>query len=79
MIAQGGEVTFQMGAKASDWAEDGVTAPSSSDKQPASAYVYEVVYDKTDITAENGIADASVSVKLRGGVSFSDSTKDVSV
>ena len=78
-IAQGGDVTFKMGAKASDWAEDGVTAPSSSDKQPASAYTYEAVYDKTDIAVENGNVDASVPVKLQGGASFSDSTKDVSV
>jgi predicted alpha-1,2-mannosidase len=76
-IAQGGEVTFVMGAEPSAWAEDGALAPSSSDEDPASAYDYTLTYDKDSLDVQDGTVQETLTATLEGGASFSGEVADI--
>ena len=76
-IARGGEVTFTMGSEPSEWAADGVDAPSASDDTKVSAYEYGLTYDADTVEAEDGVVDASVTVELTENASFADDVKGI--
>ena len=76
-IAQGGEVTFTMGSEPSDWAADGVDAPSVSDPEDTQVYEYSVDYSADELAAEDGQVDVTVEAELSGGAAFSDDVSGI--
>ena len=76
-IAQGGEVTFTMGSEPSDWAADGVDAPSVSDEEDTSVYKYSLEYNTDELAVEDGQVDAVLTAVLTGDASFSDNVSDI--
>ncbi len=74
-IVRGGVLEFNMGDKASHWAEDSVPAPSSSDKVDTSIYDSDnaLSYSTSDFTeaaANDGSIGNVIEVTLKSGTTF---------
>ncbi|MGV2685658.1 hypothetical protein GNF82_15035, partial [Clostridium perfringens] len=76
-ITRGGVLSFEMGNQPSDWAKDGVTAKSSSDKANTASYDDDEIAYSTGMFEESKLNDGSFDQKLEITLKTNEFTGDV--
>lgn len=76
-ITRGGVLSFEMDNKPSEWAKDGVTAKSSSDKANTASYDDDEIAYSTGMLEESKLNDGSFDQKLEITLETNEFTGDV--